>query len=511
MVPSVLFDEANTTSNHAWLQHTPPPGSGVITWEGNAPPGGVMAKDIGIVGLFTVCGRLEGGTSIEVEESHLNFGCDPQGYIFDPSDIITWPDEVLYSGVINKQPPNCGGQNGIVNANVTLTEHLNNDLNDPMTPRITDLTDGLGHYDLPGTLFNPLFALQGQCYEICPTKGDPGCDLNISDMDLIQDWINGTKCITEHWELLAGDMNNDNLISVADLVVFQRILLGTFDYGSSYWSYWKFIRSTQYNSTSLPPCPLDVPVYDICFPAQEFVASKSHGWYGVITGDTDGNCGVCDLNGGSSTRSSLITSVNCDVLESESKVEIVIETPFGIKAANQSINLSYPSDVLEFEKIICLVDDGNEFIVENSEEKGVIKYFWTNLWEQDDYHGRVKLTFNKLNNTKLKESDITLVDGEMLNHVSDFDGNEYSVELKVNIRSHTISVIPNPSNGMLRFEGIDDFPIILKVFNQNGQVVFTRTIDNPNVNLREYLDSGLYILEFQSSGFKSTSKLMIQK
>src|SRR5690606_17711244 len=135
------------------------------------------------------------------------------------------------------------------------------------------------------------------------------CGLTSLDIEQIRSHILGTVCMTDNWQLIAADADENGTISTLDLVLIQKVIL---DYPHTMRS-WRFVPSAQYGLFDPPasyPCsqpPAFTPYIDIL----EIEDNHTHqDLVGIKTGDVNGTC--TDCSGDSFTGAEEISIVVTD-------------------------------------------------------------------------------------------------------------------------------------------------------------------------------------------------------
>lgn len=171
-------------------------------------------------------------------------------------------------------------------------------------------------------------------YIIVPNKPSAiNCGVTTMDINIIRNHIHGLNTLTTHQQLIAADMNQNDVVSNTDIILIRQIVLGLPPTGGPYPA-WDFVAYTSYPVFNTAPSPtgtLHIPTMDNIIeqvfssdaPNQDFVAIKM--------GDVDGSCMECGTEE--------FTGSSTDVLTPASEHE-VIDTPVtGLARASDKVAL----------------------------------------------------------------------------------------------------------------------------------------------------------------------------
>ena len=131
-------------------------------------------------------------------------------------------------------------------------------------------------------IFQDVFA--GRDYNVYPVKNDDWLNgVSTLDLILIQNHILGNDRLENGFELIAGDINNDKVISAIDLVLLRKLILGIDTEVKSNKS-WRFsLRSQNVGAMSLEDAIQED--YDIISLSE----AMNVNWTGIKIGDISGN------------------------------------------------------------------------------------------------------------------------------------------------------------------------------------------------------------------------------
>ena len=281
-----------------------------------------------------------------------------------PADVLGPQIEVCIpsitiSGLIESIPPlDCDDNtnHGIPNVDVEFLDLQNN------LAFLCDEPTG------PGGEYQSCPLGVGGDYRVLPTKEDNlTCGVTTYDIALLRSHLLETDCFTEAWQIIAGDMDQDGILSTVDIIYMRQLLLGiplSIDFNS-----WRFVPTEIYDdiNSSLPvtpPCsPLNiVPPFEghrDVFNASEDVFLQD--FIGIKIGDVNGTCEDCDgiseKSDGSEDRSKNIARAWLQNDHGQVEKDKVVDLEMYLDAAEQikgfNTILDVPADLFEVQGVYC--------------------------------------------------------------------------------------------------------------------------------------------------------------
>ncbi len=184
---------------------------------------------------------------------------------------------------MNNQTGACRVNNGFPNLRVEIQEPA-------MTSNILalDYTKDNGHYLCK--------YLRSTCeMRIQPDMG-LGMDangVNTRDIVFIQLHLLGKKPFTESWQYIAGDVNLNGVVSVADIVVIRKLVLGKIHHFKKAWRFIDEDRYNEWESQGGPPMGFQFNDY-----IQRVYLSNAfdEGFKGIKVGEITGEFDVCTFS-----------------------------------------------------------------------------------------------------------------------------------------------------------------------------------------------------------------------
>lgn len=316
----------------------------------------------------------------------------------------------------------------------------------------------------------------GQTYTITPkSERDPLNGVETGDIIKIQNHILNKKALDGPYKLIAADVNQDNKITVNDIVVMRKLILGKIDQFPSGQS-WRFIdKKFQFADQTNP--------FKAAFP--EHISVTPNGtvnnvdFYGVKLGDVNNNV---TLNFGdqsvetrnnetvtfSAQEQNLTAGVPSEVTFKASDFAKVGGFQFALAAANGVKVINATSNDMTFnEDNFNVMSDQTTRISWNTENASVTE-------------GSVTLTIVTDRDMKLSEA-ISLSSTDLTAAAYDQTGAEMNVALKfTGTNADAVTVFqnrPNPFSDETRI-GItlpENMDVTLKVYDLSGRTIYQTT------------------------------------
>lgn len=345
--------------------------------------------------------------------------------------------------------------------------------------------------------------------------------VNISDVIAIRDHILGKKPFNSPYKILASDVNNDNSISVRDLLEMRKLILGYTDQYTSEMT-WRFAdksykfpnKNNPFNQPALWKKQLQNVVGML--PVVNFVGLK----LGDVNNSSlaDGN----DLEIRSSDPMMLLASV-----EGENESEIRIKLTGADMQSIRGFQFDLAYDLADLQLVNVETGDLSGFTTDNyriDEPNGRISFNW------DDEAGRegeriVTLTFRKLGHHGQAARSLSLADDRIEALAGDASGNERTIQLITTgkwtgnriAEGKLLQNSPNPFTNKTTINVLLTQPAKgkLTVYDVSGKPVYTRSGDfakgmnTIEIKAEDLLGSGVYIYKFESDVFTDTRKMIL--
>ncbi|MEM9549186.1 MAG: T9SS type A sorting domain-containing protein [Bacteroidota bacterium] len=455
--------------------------------------------------------------------------------IFDCDDLVNspisvtmyvWDEKDNYDFCVVKLTlvDNQGGcENGggmkisgsISTPNNEMIEDVKVDLSAPSLEMFkSDLTNESGIYSFVN---NP----DNFGYQIRPSKDDNYLDgVSTLDLVLIQRHILELNSFTNAYDVIAGDINNDQELSAVDLLELRMLVLGVITEFSNNSSY-RFVSAAQSFADINNPWPLDEDIiiqpleYDMI--DQNFKAIK--------IGDIDGNASYgLTHKASSTTRSNKTTALIADNMELLAGEQVSIPIYAGDDQKLSGLQMALRLNGLQNIEIQSgLIDVKNEnFMLDNES----IKISWTSSRDIELERGEVLFT---ITGAAVQNSDVT--DVLSINNNAALKSEAYNdkyetSEIEIAIRE--LNVIknfmmyqnePNPFSDqtIITFDLPESRTVQLSIVDITGKQVYRKSQflqkgkNTLAVNANDLGESGVYYYTITSDDYTQTKKMVFVK
>jgi Secretion system C-terminal sorting domain len=219
---------------------------------------------------------------------------DPPYY---PCDLNTSNSEELCFGAVNisglvESPLSCSGSedHGVPDVIVDI-------LRDATDEVCSETTAADGTYDCD--------VVPEADYRILPSKDDnPGCGITSTDDGILYQHLLGNNYFEDPYELFAGDLSGNRVVSSYDRVVMYYVLLENFEQAMSLgFRAWDFIPASDYVTVDDPlaPATYNLPDFDHFIDLTDLDDDATYqDFIGIKVGDINASCTECseEFNGG---------------------------------------------------------------------------------------------------------------------------------------------------------------------------------------------------------------------
>ena len=364
-------------------------------------------------------------------------------------------------------------------------------------------------------------------YVIRPSKNNDSLKANgvsVIDLYLIKAHILGKTLLTNPYKIIAADVNNDGTVSVSDILLLKKLILGmdtTFT-GNRLWA---FVDSAYRFTDSLNPFPYkdSISFYNL------LTNQTKQTFIGIKLGDVnyDWQSNISSFKSIQNKSLKLYYSKNVTENEYSNEVRVPIKVNNFKNLIGLQFTLNYNSQRLRFvgvEKNSIGIDYGTA-----QKEKGKISFLWNdrNLQPQslEESSTLMELVFvssyiGNVDSLSIS-SDITPMEA--------WDANfeKHDVELKIinstiaqsPISAESWTIVPNPSNGYLKINLLlkEDKNIKFTLTTIEGRQLALKSVAakkgvytlSLNLNEPTKLISGLYYLKISGMGKNETKKVVV--
>lgn len=360
----------------------------------------------------------------------------------------------------------------------------------------------------------------GGDYVVEPTKND---DVNngVSTLDLvlIQRHVVGLQDLIGAHNLVAADINNDEMISAIDIVDLRKVILGVNDSFTGNES-WRFVDANFTFSDATNPWATTIPEsYDINNLNQDMIVDFT----AIKVGDVNNSVDLANaVSTSTEVRSSDVLSMIADITNTTdgqvSSIPVYAETTVNLSGAQMTINLGNEVTFAAIESGAINIADQNiglRFV-----DRGIVTLSWDNTNGVNINKGDV--LFNIVveattydNNTLAVTSDITKAEAFNTNY--EVMNVELAVRNNVSNGFALMQNTPNPFNDFtnISFNLPKAMNATITVYDVNGRTLKTisSTYDQGNNTIRleksELGASGILYYQLQAGDFTANRKMVL--
>ncbi|TNE66637.1 MAG: hypothetical protein EP344_02330 [Bacteroidetes bacterium] len=255
--------------------------------------------------------------------------CSSNMFLFDPDDVCKQVDPYVCATTVSVNHDTIQG----------VHYHLETMVEPGLPPihlAVTPLPNGC--VELPD--FSPYLIEEAA---VTPHKNNRWLDgVSTFDLVLINRHILGIQLLDEPWKYWAADANNSKTITTFDIVELRKLILGTYD-SLPQCPAWRFF---------IADCALDSlqPLQSICPATLVFnpnVPPEQFLFYGVKTGDVNGNAVGDSIKGGTLVRAPVRLQVEDLVLEAGQTFELPVFPDAPVDWAACQLALNWDAEKIE--------------------------------------------------------------------------------------------------------------------------------------------------------------------
>lgn len=305
-------------------------------------------------------------------------------------------------------------------------------------------------------------------YKIEPTdENNPMNGVTTGDIIKIQNHILNKTALTTPYKIIAADVNEDKSVTVSDIVMIRKLILGKIDQLSSGKS-WKFIdKSYVFNN---PEIPLKEN-YPQSIKASGDGSSSNLDFVGVKLGDVNGDFTLSLMDNEIESRSAAKVLVSDVTLKAGEVTPIYFSVSEGeaIQGLQAAFNLSKDVSFVGMESTVFSPGPDNYNLNGN-----VLKL---SLNAENGEITNQLLTFFVVSNKDVKLSDVLSLNGEGIRpEMYDEYGNSTGFTLEFESGNGELVVeqnVPNPFNEEthITFTLAHSDEVTLKIYDVNGRIL----------------------------------------
>ncbi len=400
----------------------------------------------------------------------------------------------------------------------------------------SDVTDAAGEFELP-TVTQADYRLRGVPNETDPTNTD---GLNGADLIAMQRHISGDADFVSPFQHIAADVNDmgsglgegDGNVSIADVVLFERFILGfagsefTYDQGN-----WRFIP--QYYPINMMNWA-SAPFYAIGGDLDPLESSEVIDFYGVRLGDVN-NTWTGPISADEGSAEDELDSGRFIAFENvEASFDSDVSMPIYAGTDLNDIGLfelffTYPDSLVEY--VGFTTPHMDEPLV-NDEEPGTVKMLWTDInssfdVDAGDEVGRLHFrTLEALGNAEIAVQRAAAYDLETDEYLVGLEDGMIDIDVATGIGYDSNVMVteyklhpafPNPFNptATLTFDVKETSQVRIVVYNVLGGVVGELVNQQlPNGRFNVTIDasdwaSGSYFVRMQAGSYSDVQKVVL--
>ncbi len=385
----------------------------------------------------------------------------------------------------------------------------------------TDVTEEDGQYD-----FSDMPT--GGDYVINPVKNvDHSNGISVADMILIQKHILGLSPLNSPYKILAADVNNSQNVTGADIIQIRKLLLGYYDEFPQNTS-WRFIDSEHAFIDPENPWMSDLPeTYEIHDLQNNMVVNFN----GYKVGDVNSSAIPNELIGEEiDTRSDEKLLLEIDdawLTAGESRwievraadMESIIGLQVGVAYAQSDLS------IVDIKSAGLEIDESNFRI---DRDGSTVKLIWSVIQPIDIKGNEVLFEMLVEANTDIKISQALKLDDNVLRNESyDVNLDVKGLELKANVVGIGQSIVmaemtmsqnePNPWNASTSIKIVSNVTGLgtMKVMDVNGRLIYSKTVEliqGENVlvlDREELTTAGLLYYEIEIGETRFLKKMIV--
>ncbi len=379
-------------------------------------------------------------------------------------------------------------------------------------PELMELTNEEGLYSF---IEMPL----GNEYVVSPSNDvNPTNGITVSDIILIQKHILGLEPLTSPYQLIAADVDNSTKVNGQDILQIRKLLLGHYEAFPMNES-WKFIDAKQVFIDNSNPW-FDDLVETVHIPNLEYNVVAD--FIGVKVGDVNETATNGITGNGIDTRTDVVLEMEVSAVDlvKEEISEIELYNSSSIEPQGIQLGLTYDQSAIEVLNVTIGGKDATDSQVNIN--KGNLRI----LLSDEEVSQSIKITVKAKRD--LKQSTLKLDDSVLFNMAYAQNEGEIKVELNedVLVVEPTEEYVfelnqnePNPwmNSTNIQFVSTRNGKGKFRVMNTNGKVIVNRELElqkgNNSIVLssEELPSSGIYYYEVSMEDTKMMKKMILIK
>ena len=386
---------------------------------------------------------------------------------------------------------------------------------------VTDVTEDDGQYDFADMP-------TGGDYIINPVKNiDHTNGISVADMILIQKHILGLSPLNSPYKILAADVNNSQNVTGADIIQIRKLLLGYYNEFPQNTS-WRFIDGEHTFIDPANPWMSDIPeTYEI-FNLQENMVADFNGYkVGDVNNSATPNQLIGDQIDTRSDEKLFLEIDDARLSSGESSwvevratdMEMIIGLQVGIAYAQSDLS------IIEIRSAELEIDESNFRI---DKQEGTMKFIWTSNQPVENHSNVVLFEMLVEANTDTRINQALRLDDKVLRNESyDTNLDITGLELKSSIvdieEDNVITEMtvsqnePNPWNASTSINIVSTVTSsgTMRIMDVNGKVVYSRNVEivqGENVlvlNREELSSAGLLYYEIEIGETRFLKKMIV--
>ncbi len=367
---------------------------------------------------------------------------------------------------------------------------------------------------------------EGLSYEVRPEKEEVVLNgLDVADVIRLSQYLNASRTLVLPDQLLASDLDCNEVVDMQDVLVLQSLLLGDqlqLDNGCSNWIFWP----QSYNFAN-PETPFGHPT---SIPFENLSGDKSDAdFYGLKRGDLGGNA---DAARGGAPPDSLFLRLKNGFVATNDTLRLDFRVENFKELVGFQVELKYDTSALDFLELTLGEVPGMsaEHFGLSKEGEGLIRIVWLDILGNAHSLEDGSLAFGLRFMTKtdiVDRGDHIAIDSRDLSAVA-FNAElvEGPVALKVDLltaletfNSLSFALLqnrPNPfkEKTLIPFELPKSSQASLRIYNQLGQLVWEKTARYPGGRSTEEValsTPGLYYYQLETLWGQATRKMLYER
>lgn len=365
---------------------------------------------------------------------------------------------------------------------------------------------------------------EGLAYTVTPQKEENILNgLDVADVIRLSQYLNGNRTLVSPDQILAADVDCNEVLAMEDVLTLQAFLLGDNDEfadGCSNWIFWP----QAYNFAN-PETPFGHPTFIQLEGLSGDISDAN--FYGLKRGDLGGNA---DAARGGAPPDSLFFRLKNGFVAASETVQLDFRLENFEQVVGFQMELKYDTAALDFQEITFgeLEALDNEHLGLSKVDEGIIRIVWLDILGNDytlaDGSLAFGLRFQAKQDIQDRADHIAIDSRELAAVFFNAELVEGPVALKFDIINSLDGLNdlpfslfqnqPNPFNQhtIIPFELPKSSQASLRIYNQLGQLVWKKTARYPSGRSSEavsLLAPGLYYYSLDTKWGRATKKMLL--